>query len=315
MRSLTNGSGVAPTPGTKRLSHVPTHNPITELNNANIQDPLGQKNKAKQFPLPTLSYVTDVDALRALIRKKAVRVVDVRKPEDYKREHIKSAVSIPLSSILEAGSPEKIMEIIQHAGISDKTPVVIYDNTFGALAARVAWTFEYVGHKNTSLLEVTFDQWKKHGLETEKKINNNFQIASHSLKINNDIYADAEYVERSSTSKDRFLVDSRERLNFLSEHIPGATNIPYTMLGADETILRTPIEIKRFIENRNIQPNSEVIAYCGSVGTLSGLAYYALKIAGISNVKLYSKSFKDWKKLGKPIDEFNDANYWDLSAE
>jgi thiosulfate/3-mercaptopyruvate sulfurtransferase len=51
------------------------------------------------------------------------------------------------------------------------------------------------------------------------------------------------------------------------------------------------------------------------VGTLSGLAYYALKIAGVNKVKLYSKSFKDWKKLGKPIDEFNDANYWDLSAE
>jgi thiosulfate/3-mercaptopyruvate sulfurtransferase len=32
-------------------------------------------------------------------------------------------------------------------------------------------------------------------------------------------------------------------------------------------------------------------------------------------VRLYSKSFKDWKRLGKPVDEFNDANYWDLSAE
>jgi len=268
----------------------------------------------KQVTFPTLSYLTDVDSLRTFIRKKTVRVVDVRRTEDYKKEHIKGAVSIPLSSILEAGSPEKIVNIIEQAGISDQMPVVIYDNTFGALAARVAWTFEYVGHKNTSLLEVTFDQWRKQGLETEKKTND-FKSAFHSVNINNEIYADAEYVESSEPSKDRVLVDSRERLNFLTEHIPGATNIPYTMLGTDETILRTPIEIKRFIENRNIEPNSDVITYCGSVGTLSGLAYYALKIAGISNVRLYSKSFKDWKKLGKPIDEFNDANYWDLSAE
>ena len=35
----------------------------------------------------------------------------------------------------------------------------------------------------------------------------------------------------------------------------------------------------------------------------------------IKNVKLYSKSFKDWKSLGKPKIEFKDANYWDLSAE
>ena len=271
--------------------------------------------KKEQYRLfPKLPYLTDVDTLRTLIRKKQVRVVDVRKKEDYLKEHIRSAVSIPLSSILEADTPEKIINIIQLAGISDEMPVVIYDNTFGALAARVAWTFEYVGHKNTSLLEVTFDQWKKQGLETENKVHD-FGRVFHSFNINNEIYADAEYVESSETRKDRILVDSRERLNFLTEHIPGATNIPYTMLGTSETILRTPTEIKRFIENRNIEPNLEVITYCGSVGTLSGLAYYALKIAGVNKVKLYSKSFKDWKKLGKPIDEFNDANYWDLSAE
>src|ERR671910_775449 len=114
---------------------------------------------------------------------------------------------------------------------------------------------------------------------------------------------------------DKILVDSRERLNFLSEHIPGAKNIPYTMLGSNGSILRSPDEIKRFIENRGFQRDSEFITYCGSVGTLSGLAYYALKLAGIKNVKLYAKSFREWKILGKPKEEFKDANYWDLSAE
>jgi len=151
-------------------------------------------------------------------------------------------------------------------------------------------------------------------LETETKINQ-FPSVSHSIRLNRDIFADAGYVEQARESKNKIIVDSRERLNFLTEHIPGATNIPYTMLGTEHSILRTPVDIKRFIENRDIQPDSEVIAYCGSVGTLSGLAYYALKIAGVKNVKLYSKSFRDWKRLGKPIEVFNDASYWDLSAE
>jgi thiosulfate/3-mercaptopyruvate sulfurtransferase len=297
----------------KRTIDVCKPSQVADLGKSNnLVRKIKKKEQTRLFP--KLLYLTDVDTLRTLIRKKQVRVVDVRKKEDYVKEHIRSAVSIPLSSILEADSPEKIVNIIQLAGISDEMPVVIYDNTFGALAARVAWTFEYVGHINTSLLEVTFDQWKKQGLETENRVHD-FGRAHHSFNINNEIYADAEYVENSKTRKDRILVDSRERLNFLTEHIPGATNIPYTMLGTSETILRTPTEIKRFMENRNIESNLEVITYCGSVGTLSGLAYYALKIAGVNKVKLYSKSFKDWKKLGKPIDEFNDANYWDLSAE
>jgi thiosulfate/3-mercaptopyruvate sulfurtransferase len=258
--------------------------------------------------------VTSADILRTLIRKNSVRVVDVRKEDEYKKEHIKTAISIPLAKVLDNDTPEKIVLLLEQSGIPDKTPVVVYDDTFGALAARVAWTFQYVGHANTSLLETTFTNWKSYGFETEKKINV-FPKAKHSLRLNNDIFANYDEVEKAKSEQNKILVDSRERLNFLSEHIPGATNLPYTMLGTTESILREPQEIKRFMENRGISTDDEVITYCGSVGTLSGLAYYALRMGGVKKIRLYSRSFKEWKKLGKPIEEFKDANFWDLSAE
>lgn len=258
--------------------------------------------------------VTSADILRTLIRKNSVRVVDVRKEDEYKKEHIKTAISIPLAKVLDNDTPEKIVLLLEQSGISDKTPVVVYDDTFGALAARVAWTFQYVGHANTSLLETTFTNWKSYGFETEKKINV-FPKAKHSLRVNNDIFANYDQVEKAKSEQNKILIDSRERLNFLSEHIPGATNLPYTMLGTTESILREPQEIKRFMENRGISTDDEVITYCGSVGTLSGLAYYALRMGGVKKIRLYSRSFKEWKKLGKPIEEFKDANFWDLSAE
>ncbi len=281
----------------------------------------GQKKKATTTTTTTgtsftkLPIICDVDTLRTLIRKKAkVRVVDVRRLEDYKKGHIPTAVSLPLAVLLSNDSHEQIVKLLEDLGISDGMPVVVYDDTFGALAARVAWTFQYVGHENTSLLEMTYTGWKNLGLEIEKR-NNKFPKTTHSLKLNQSIHADAQYVESVQNNPDKILVDSRERLNFLTEHIPSAKNIPYTMLGDDNHILRPIDEIKRFIENRGISPDAEIITYCGSVGTLSGLAFYALKLAGVKNVKLYSKSFKDWKSLGKPKIEFKDANYWDLSAE
>lgn len=270
-----------------------------------------QELKKSYSPLP---IICDVDTLRTLIRKKSVRVVDVRRSEDYKKAHIPTAVSLPLAKIISNDAPEQIIKILEDIGVSNETPLVVYDDTFGALAARVAWTFQYVGHDNTSLLEMTFTNWKNLGLEIEKKINT-FPRKVHSLKLNQSIHADANYVESIQNNPNKILIDSRERLNFLTEHIPNAKNIPYTMLGTVDNILRPVQDLKRFIENRGIEPDSEVITYCGSVGTLSGLAYYALKLAGVKNVKLYSKSFKDWKALGKPKIEFKDANYWDLSAE
>jgi thiosulfate/3-mercaptopyruvate sulfurtransferase len=284
----------------------------------------GEEEEEEHFKLPAV--VCDVDTLRSLIRrKKSVRIVDVRKAEDYQTEHIPTAVSLPLARVLENDQPEKIVAFLEELGISDTTPVVVYDDTFGALAARVAWTFQYVGHDNTALLEMTFKQWKELGLETEKQ-QRTFPKARHSLNIRQDIYVDASYVEAAAATTtatttttnskpNTLLIDSRERLNYLTEHIPGAKNIPYTMVGSQDSILRKAEELKRLIENRGITNDSEIITYCGSVGTLSGLTYYALKLAGFQNVKLYPKSFKEWKALGKPKEEFKDANYWDLSAE
>ncbi len=286
-----------------------TNKPRSGLGNEENKITRGRNDRDFEIPV-----ICDADTLRTLIRKGTVRVVDVRKSEDYLQEHIPTAVSLPLARLLENDVPQKVIDILQNLGISDKMPVVIYDDTFGALAARVAWTFQYAGHSNTGLLEMTFSHWKDLGLETEYKANT-FAKTEHSINVNHDIYADASYVEATKEQPNKILVDSRERLNFLTEHIPGATNIPYTMLGSNGNIFRRPEEIKRFIENRGISVDSEIVTYCGSVGTLSGLTYYALKMAGVKNVKLYSKSFKEWKTLGKPKEEFRDANYWDLSAE
>lgn len=268
-------------------------------------------NNYSNFQLP---IICDADTLQNLIREKKVRIVDVRKEQEYQQEHIPTAVSIPLAQLLKKDTPEEVVNLMQNAGISDKMPVVVYDDTFGALAARVAWTFQYIGHTNTALLEMTFSQWKNLGLPIETKPNN-FPWAEHSINVNDEIHADSSYVDAIKEQPNKILIDSRERLNFLTEHIPGAKNIPYTMLGSNGSIFRNAEEIKRFIENRGISTDSEIITYCGSVGTLSGLAYYALKLAGVKNVKLYSKSFREWKFLGKPKEEFKDANYWDLSAE
>ena len=127
--------------------------------------------------------------------------------------------------------------------------------------------------------------------------------------------ATAEYLEKAKEKENVVLIDNRERLNYLEQHIPGSINIPYRTLATDGKILRTKESMRNFLKNRGIPEDAEIITYCGSVGTLSGLAYYALKSIGIPNVKLYVNSFKEWKSLEKPIGKQENASYWDLSAE
>jgi len=257
---------------------------------------------------------TDVDSLRSEIRDKSVRVIDVRREDDYKQDHIPTAVNLPLANLLSDDSPERVLKLINTMGIDDETPVVVYDDTFGALASRVAWTFEYLGHSDVTLLETTYSNWKSLGLENDSKIPE-IQRKEHSLNLQPNILATSDYLESAKQRDDVILIDNRERLNFLEQHIPGAISLPYRTLATKDKILRPKDDMKRLLENRGVTGNSEIITYCGSVGTLSGLAYYALKSVDLPNTKLYVRSFKEWKNLQKPTEKQEDANYWDLSAE
>ncbi|MCV0399117.1 MAG: sulfurtransferase [Nitrosarchaeum sp.] len=262
----------------------------------------------------TIKTTTDIDSLRSEIRDKSVRVIDVRREEDYKQNHIPTAVNLPLANLLSDDSPERVLKIFNSLGIDDETRVVVYDDTFGALASRVAWTLEYIGHSDVSLLETTYSRWKSLGLESET-VSPEVQSKQHSLHLKSEILATSDYLEQSKEKKDVVLIDNRERLNYLEQHIPGAISLPYRTLAKNDKILRPKEDMKRLLDNRGISGDSEIITYCGSVGTLSGLAYYALKSVGLPNVKLYVRSFKEWKNLKKPLEKQEDANYWDLSAE
>ena len=256
----------------------------------------------------------DADSLSSEIRDGSIRVIDVRKKDDYTRGHIPGSLNLPLADLLSDDGPERVQKIIGSLGIGDETPVAVYDDTFGALASRVAWAIKYVGHAEVSLLDVTYERWRSLGLENSTDAPD-VAAKEHSLSLRPDMLSTAEYLESSKGREDVLLVDNRERLNYLDQHIPGAINIPYRTLGLEERIILSRDEMMRLLKNRGISPENEIITYCGSVGTLSGLAYYALKSVGMPNVRLYVRSFKEWKDLQKPVERQEHANYWDLSAE
>ncbi len=258
--------------------------------------------------------IIDHESLREEIKKNNVRIIDVRREDDYKTSHITNSVNLPLAKLLNDDSAENIAKLAGDLGISDNTLVVVYDDTFGALSSRVVWALQYIGHNNVKLLDVTFSQWKELGLDITTKVPE-IEKSTHSIKIQSDIMATADYLEKVKDKKNVVIIDNRERLNFLEQHIPGAINIPYRTLATDGQIIRTKESMRNLLKNRGISEDAEIITYCGSVGTLSGLAYYALKSIGIPNVKLYVHSFKEWKSLEKPIDKQENASYWDLSAE
>jgi len=55
----------------------------------------------------------DVDAIRTKINDDSVRLIDVRREEDYNQEHIPNAVNLPLACLLSGNSPESAVIIFE----------------------------------------------------------------------------------------------------------------------------------------------------------------------------------------------------------
>ena len=69
-----------------------------------------------------------VKSLLARINDETLRLIDVRREEEYSAGHITNAVNLPLAKLLEDDKPENIAKLAGELGISDNTSVAIYDD-------------------------------------------------------------------------------------------------------------------------------------------------------------------------------------------
>ncbi len=81
----------------------------------------------------------------------------------------------------------------------------------------------------------------------------------------------------------RFLViDTRDAAQYAKDHIPGAINIDWRQVLA---------------ERARIPRDKPVLVYCNS-GSLSAQAGFALRVAGLDNVRILQGGFEEWKAKG-----------------
>jgi rhodanese-related sulfurtransferase len=80
-----------------------------------------------------------------------------------------------------------------------------------------------------------------------------------------------------------FVIDARDKDQFVKEHIPGAVNIEWRRVLA---------------ERSRIPKDKPVLLYCNT-GSLSAQAGFALRVAGYENVRILQGGFAEWKAKGR----------------
>src|SRR5262249_27036601 len=168
-------------------------------------------------------------------------------------------------------------------------------------APRVWWTLKAMGHKNVKVLDGGFPKWKREGRAVEtgpaRPVTKFFTAI-----IKPALVRGFDAVMGVVKDKSAQVVDARSAARFKAEepeprpgvrggHMPGACNVHYRKLIADDGTLKRPEELRAAFDAVNL--GRPIVTTCGS-GLTAAILMLALDEIGARDVALYDGSWTEW---------------------
>ncbi len=187
-------------------------------------------------------------------------------------------------------------------GIDEGVQVVAYDDSGGAMAARLWWLLRWLGHDAVVVLDGGWSAWQAEGrLVSATATPRSPRVFTPTPQP--ALVVSAEELLRDLDASGLALFDARgadryrgenETIDPVAGHIPGARSAPYAEnLQADGRFRPADELRRRFTVLLEGVPAEEAIFYCGS-GVTAAHDLLALAAAGLGNARLYAGSWSEW---------------------
>ncbi len=238
--------------------------------------------------------------------------------EAYRKGHIPGAISwnrrTDLADRLRRDilGPSDLEALLSESGVSNNTTLVLCGDNRNRYAAWAFWQLKIYGHRDARILNGGREKWVAEGRELTRVLPNIKPSKYRSRTLNQDLRAFLPLVKMAMKSQDYEIVDVRSEAEFTGSadptdgnimvsqrpgHIPGAKNIPWSLLSEESGTLRSPDELRVLFESKGVTPDKEVITY-SRVGERSSHAWFVLKhLLGYPVVKNYDGSWAEWGNL------------------
>ncbi len=260
--------------------------------------------------------------LQPLLGQTDLRIVDCRFDlsdpragrRAYRDQHIPGAVFADLDEDLAAPAapdtgrhplpdPQAFAETLGRLGISNSSDVVVYDEGGGGLAARAWWMLRWLGHQRVRLLDGGYQRWTA---ENRPLASGDEIVAAASFVAcpqPEKILGTGELVGRLETIEELNLIDARDSARFRGEvepidpvsgHIPGSSNLPYTVSLRNDGTWKSRAELESLWSKvLGTEKKTAWAVMCGSGVTACHLAISAMEV-GYSEPRLYVGSWSEW---------------------
>ena len=259
---------------------------------------------------PILPLLVEPDVLEQTLDNRDLLVVDLSKPDNYRKLHVPGAVHLDYVQIVAVKKPvigllpddATLAALFSKAGIDAATHVVAYDDEGGGRAARLLWTLAATGHRHYSLLNGGLHAWANEGHRIESGAVPP-RVKSFTVRHSDEPIAHSDYILSHLHDSHYCLLDVRsadeysgvKKLAGRGGHIPGAVHMEWTRaIDATRNLrLKPDSELQAMLGAVGATPERQVIAYCQSHHR-SAHTWLVLKYLGYPEVKGYPGSWSDW---------------------
>ena len=254
--------------------------------------------------------LVDPQELHALVREGAV-LLDARAPMRYREGHLPGAVNVPSPAAftVEKGvrrmlPREGLADLFGKAGVDLTTPVVLYGERESVDAANLFWALECLGHPDVKVLNGGIERWVREGFSLTHEVPS-FEPKVLKVPANSDPEREprvsGDWLLERLEDPEVQIVDNRtpeeysgeERYSRRGGHIPGARLLPYDATMNPDGTFKAPEEIRALHEQLGLDPEKTVVNYC-QTATRSAHAYFAQRLAGFRDPRVYEGSWAEW---------------------
>ncbi|MFF5078464.1 TIGR03618 family F420-dependent PPOX class oxidoreductase [Actinoplanes sp. NPDC000266] len=212
-------------------------------------------------------------------------------------------------------TPEALAKALSHLGLTDDTPVVVYDRSGGIWAARLWYLLDWIGIP-TQVLDGGLPAWQAAGFPLTSALPQPNAGTAQPAPIaatparpggltprpkdgrwvtRADLEAwlagDTEASVQCALNPEAFQGDVPTRYSRRG-HLPGSGNLPARLLNAPDGRLLPPAQLHPVLSELLNDPRP-LWLYCGGGISAAGLAL-ALAVAGRDDVALYDGSLEEW---------------------
>ena len=267
---------------------------------------------------PAVPPLLEAAELQARLARPELRVIDIRSPRAYDRQHITGALSAPYSSWRGPDAnpgelPElaRLTRLVQRLGLTPATHIVVtYSGEdaadFGA-AARVYWTLKVLGFKSLSVLNGGMEAWAAAGLEQDD-MPLAVPASRYAPTLDASMIATREDLQARLVGGGARLVDARPAAFFTgaTRHpaslvpgtLKGAVNLEYTRWFAPESSrMLPPDELKkRAAAAFAAGAGDDIVSFCNT-GHWAAINWFVLsEVAGQTGARMYPGSMVEWSQ-------------------